>query len=100
MCWPLRSSQNRRAICLGVGSWGGKSRGGRSHGSNSMEQIRGHEDVEKITANLVRTVESERGIHACQGRFHIYTAFYASFGFDYVEWFPESTLNVRSFWMP
>ena len=41
--------------------------------------------MEKITTHLVRAVESEKGIHACQGRFRIYTTFYASFGFDYVE---------------
>jgi hypothetical protein len=41
--------------------------------------------VEKITAYLVCTVESKKGIHTRQGRLRIHTTFYASFGLDDVE---------------
>ena len=67
--------------------------GKRSRGSNSTESLRKHGNTEKVTAHLVRTVESEKGIHACQGRLRVYTTFYASFGLDYVEKFLEGTLE-------
>jgi len=47
----------------------------------------------KVVAYLVRTIESKKGIHTCQGRFRIHTTFYASFGLDDVEQFLKGALE-------
>lgn len=44
-------------------------------------------------AYLVRTVESEKGIHACQGRFRVDATLHPSLGLDDMEQFLESALE-------
>jgi len=56
-----------------------------SRESNSMGSVSGRRKVEKIIAYLIRTVESEKGIHACQCRLRIHATFYTPFGLDDVE---------------
>jgi hypothetical protein len=48
-----------------------------------------------ITTYLVRTVESEKGIHTCQGRLRVDATFYASFGLDDVEQLLEGALERK-----
>lgn len=75
----------------------GERLGKRSHGSNSTGSVSRSRDAEKIKACLVCTIESEKGIHACQGRLRIYTTFYSSFRLDDVEQLLESTLEREKF---
>ena len=87
---------------MGVGPGGtGEGRGGRlekcSRGSNSTDYVTRREKVEVITAYLVRTVESEKGIHASQGRLRVDATFYAPFGLDDVEQLLEGALEREKF---
>ena len=64
-----------------------------SRGSSSADSVSGRRRLEEIKAYLVRTIESEKGIHTCQGRLRIRTTFYASFGLDDVEQLLEGALE-------
>ena len=86
----------------GVGPGGTEEeRGGRlgkcSRGSNSADRVSRCGKIEEIAVYLVRTIESEKGIHTCQGRLGIDTTFYASFGLDNVEQPFKSTLEREKF---
>ena len=56
-----------------------------SRGSNSMDPVSRRREVGEIAAYLICTVESEEGIHACQGGLRVDATVYASFGLDDVE---------------
>lgn len=85
---------------MGVGPGGtGEGRGGqlekRSRGSSSTDLISRCRKIDGIAAYLVRTIESEKGIHACQGRLRVDATFNASLGLDDVEQLLERTLERK-----
>ena len=64
-----------------------------SHGSNSADRVSRRRKTEHVTVYLVRTIESQKCIHACQGKLRVDAAFYASLRFDDIEQFLEGALE-------
>ena len=66
-----------------------------SRGSNSTDSISKRRKVEKVVSHLIRTVESEKGIHARQCRLRIHTTFYTSFGLDDIKQLLKGALERK-----
>ena len=67
-----------------------------SHGSNSADRVSRRRKTEHVTVYLVCTIESQKCIHACQGKLRVDAAFYASLRFDDIEQFLEGALECEN----